>query len=1024
MKSMLRKTTIREIRGSLGRFLAILAIIGLGVGFFSGVKITKQAMVHTMNTYWKDTDFYDLRLISTLGFEEEDVKAFSDVPDVKAAVGSYSFDVICSGIRENDTILKLQSITEGVNGVTLIAGRMPERPNECVVDAKLAGEESIGTVLYLADSNEKETLERIRQREFTIVGLVDSPCYINFERGTTSLGSGKLDGFFYLMPEAIDSEYYTEIYIKLDPDYEIYSQAYKDYMEEQQKIWETICEERVNNRYDTIIREAEAEIADKEEELEEGRREGEEELEEAYNQLIDAEERLEDGRSQLDQGWTTLHTQEAAVAEQEEVLNAKEQELIRQEDEFEKMIEQMPAEQQSIYQNLLVEIQQADPQERQSIEEQYSQIPGMEQMLSFISAKIQIEDGKAAVAGARETLEEGKGQLASGRQELLQQEAEWENAKTEAEQGWQDYEDARADFEAKIKEGEESLSDARSELEELDKPDFYVLDRNSNIGYVCFDNDSEIINAVAKVFPIFFILVAALVCMTTMNRMVEEQRTQIGILKALGYTEAAIMGKFMFYSGSAATLGWLLGYSGGIFLFPTVIWKAYSSTMYQHKDIHYVFSWKLASIALLVSLLCSIGTTWMSCHYELEENAAELMRAKAPKAGKRVLLERIPFIWKRLKFIHKVSVRNIFRYKKRFFMMVIGISGCTALLLTGFGLKDSIADFANQQYQEILVADGTIECKEGINDSDSEALQQKLEETTQSYAYASETTWDLVTDETMKSVNLLIFENTQDIDAFFRLFTEAGISLPYPEQGQAVINNALAETYHLSVGDTIRIRNEEMEEIQVTISGIFENHVYNYVILNAETYQNQLERPPVYKTIYVNFKDTIDSHQAAAAFMKEASVSSTQIFQDTRKRLTNMMSSLNYVVLLIIICAAALAFIVLYNLTNINITERIREIATIKVLGFFRNETAAYVFRENMVLTGIGILLGLGLGVLLHRFVMQQIQIDMVSFDTYIRPVSYLYSVLLTFAFHFGVDRVMAVKLDHINMAESLKSVD
>ena len=186
MKSMLRKTTIREIRGSLGRFLAILAIIGLGVGFFSGVKITKQAMVHTMNTYWKDTDFYDLRLISTLGFEEEDVKAFSDVPDVKAAVGSYSFDVICSGIRENDTILKLQSITEGVNGVTLIAGRMPERPNECVVDAKLAGEESIGTVLYLADSNEKETLERIRQREFTIVGLVDSPCYINFERGTTS----------------------------------------------------------------------------------------------------------------------------------------------------------------------------------------------------------------------------------------------------------------------------------------------------------------------------------------------------------------------------------------------------------------------------------------------------------------------------------------------------------------------------------------------------------------------------------------------------------------------------------------------------------------------------------------------------------------------------------------------------------------------------------------------------------------------------------------------------------------------
>lgn len=1024
MKSMLRRTTLREIKGSFGRFFAILAIIGLGVGFFSGVKITKQVMVHTIDTYWKQTNFYDLRLISTLGFEEQDVEHFAEEPEVRAAAGSYSFDIICSGISENETILKVHSITEGVNGVTLSAGRMPEAPNECVLDAKMAGEDCLGSVIQLTESNEEDTLDLLKEQEFTVVGLVDSAYYINFERGTTSLGDGKIDGFMCLMPEAIDSEYYTEVFIKFDQDYEIYSQEYKDYMEERQDIWEEICEERVDLRYETIINDAEEELADAEAELEDGRKEGETELKEAYDELISAEEELEDGRKQLDQGWETLRSQEATVADQEASLNEQEQELLEQEAQLQAVIGQLPVEQQSMFQGLLATMQQATEEERQGLIAQWSVVPEMQPMIQLILTSMQIEEGKALIAGGRTALEDGKNQLQSARQELVQRETEWTDGKKELNEGWQEYEDAKKEFEEEIADGEAEIADARKELEDLKEPDYYVLDRNTNTGYVCFESDSEIINAVAKVFPIFFILVAALVCMTTMNRMVEEQRTQIGILKALGYNEASIMGKFTFYSGSAAFVGWLLGYSGGIILFPTVIWAAYANTMYQHKEIRYVFSWKLALIALVVSLLCSIGTTWLSCRYELGENAAELMRAKAPKAGKRVLLERVPFIWKRLKFLQKVSIRNIFRYKKRFFMMVIGISGCTALLLTGFGLKDSIADFANQQYEEILIADGTVGCKDPITGNLNPSLEKKLEETAEDYTFASETSWDLVTSQAVKSINLLIFEQPDEISAYMNLFSEEGNSISYPEQGQALINRALADLYGISVGDTITIRNEDMEDIKTTVSGIFENHVYNYVILSPSTYWEQLGTEPDYKTIYVNFKENMDPHQATADLMKEDTVSTTTVFQDTKERLTNMMSSLNYVVLLVIICAAALAFIVLYNLTNINITERIREIATIKVLGFFRKETSSYVFRENMVLTGFGIILGLGLGVLLHRFVMQQIQIDMVSFDIYIRPISFLYSIILTFAFHFGVDQVMSVKLDRINMAESLKSVD
>lgn len=848
---MMRRTTFREIKNTFGRFAAIMAIIALGVGFFSGLKMTKPDMVNTISRFLDKENFYDLHLLSTMGFTDDDVDAFAKERDVLYAEGGYSLDVLYKNEGENDRVLKTISVPENVNKLRLVDGHLPENADECVIDAKM-GDVKIGDIIEVSDENTDTTKGMMNTKSFTVVGTVNSPLYINFERGTTTLGNGRIAGFVYVSPDAIDSECYTDVYVAFDRKFDLYADEYDDFMDDKKDEWDSICGDRVLDRY-------------------------------------------------------------------KDVLMAK----------------------------------------------------GMtEDMVKDIT-----------------------------------------------------------------------LADA-------DGVKYYILGRETNIGYVCFESDSDIVNGVAKVFPVFFILVAVLVCMTTMNRMVEEQRSMIGMLKALGYGEAAIMGKYMIYSGTAAVVGCVGGYLIGTYVFPEVIWYAYH-LMYVKMPLERVTDWTLVFIVLAASLLCTVGTTWFSCRYELSETAAGLMRPKAPKPGKRVFLERIPFIWKRLKFLKKVSVRNIFRYKKRFFMMIIGISGCTALLLTGFGINDSISGFADNQYEEIQVGDGVITLSTPMSSEDIDAqgddaeqdgsaestqdgkagnsvksLKDRLNDDTSCYDFVSESSWDLVQDDGIKSVNMVIMEKPEDVDKYMKFADKSGAKIDYPEKGEAVINNALADLYDLKVGDDITVRNSDMEEMHVTISGIFRNHVYNYVYISPATYEDQMGEAPEYKSVYFNLKEGADAHEISADLMEDSNAVSVTMNKDMKDRISKMMKSLNYIVIVVILSAGALAFIVLYNLTNINITERIREIATIKVLGFFKNETSAYVFRENRVLTAFGIIVGLVLGILLHGFVIGQIRVDMVSFDTYIAPVSYVYSIILTFVFNFLVNRIMSVRLDRINMAESLKSVE
>lgn len=816
MKSMMKKAAIREIKGSFGRYFAILAIIALGVGFFSGVRITTPAMVNTINSFLEENQFYDYRILSSSGWSESDEQSFESEEDVRNAEAAYSLDAVYNYKTGKENVLKTHSITESVNQLYLVSGRMPQSPDECVIDAGLRKVPELNTFLSLSGENDENTLDSLNYGKFKIVGTVYSPLYVNFERGTTSIGNGSVSGFVYMLPEAFNMSRYSEIYIRFDQDHEIYSDEYKNYMKGKDEKWEQIASEKA---------------------------------EKSYSELMSS---------------------------------------------------------------------------------------------------------MGLPAG--------------------------------------------------------------------DLPSSYILDRNTNIGYACFENDSEIVAQVARVFPIFFILVAALVCMTTMSRMVEEQRTQIGVFKALGYSGASIMNRYIFYSGSAALIGCVLGYTIGSILFPAVIWMTYK-LMYIHLPLKFVFDFGLFTMLVLVSLICTMGVTWISCRSELSETSASLMRPKSPKAGRRVLMERIPFIWNRIKFLHKVSIRNIFRYKKRFFMMILGISGCTALLLTGFGLKDSIAGFTDTQYGEIITADAAASFS-SADGSIPEDVISVLDEKTDNYIFLRESNWDLLYGDRVKGITLIAPENYDDMGSFMNFRTSDGKKVKAPALNEVIVSNSIKERYGADIGDEIVLRNENMDTLRLKVSGVFENHVYNYIFISAETMKYQLTEPLAFNEAYINFGDDDDMYQLSADIGKNKGITSIYLFEDIKVRMSNMMNSLNYIVLLIIVCAAVLAFIVIYNLTNINITERIREIATIKVLGFFRRETSAYVLRENLALTAVGTLFGLGLGILLHKFVMAQIVVDMVSFTTRILPMSYIYSVALTFFFNFAVNIFMEIKLDRINMAESLKSVE
>lgn len=1085
MKKAFRKNIFRTIKKSMGRYMAIFAIIALGVGFFAGLKVSKPAMMKTGQEYVREQNMYDYRLLSTWGFSEEEVSDIGNLDGIELAEGAVWEDFIYLNEEGEESCLKALSITEQVNKLTVTAGRLPERGDECVLDDLRFSEDMIGKKITIAAENSQDTKDSFTYDTYTVTGLVCSPLYMNLERGTTTIGNGKIDAFIFMPLDGFSFDYYKEVYACGDAENVAFSEEYQNEIDARTDGIEQDVTAVIEVRYEQEIADAKAEIADARQELtektgeaqqelsdaktelEEGDKalaEGKQELQEAKDTLAEKEEELREGETALKEGESALEaaeqeleTGEAALtegeaayqqglAEYQQGLAAYEEGAARleagrsqyeqaklQKEQLEASIPGDVLNQNSDYLALKQAVETFEANERQLMEtktqldtansqliESRSQLD--ESRTQLAAGRSQLEENRARLTESRSQIAEGKSQLAEGKAEISRAEQEIaENEETLAE-GWKEYEDGVKELESETAKAEQEIADAEEELADVEEPKAYVLDRSTNVGYASFEGDVSIVEGVAKIFPIFFFLIAALVCSTTMTRMVDDERTQIGTLRALGYTEGAILAKYIIYSGSAAGLGAVAGYVLGSRLFPMAIWTAYGMLYGFTDTVIVVDNPGLFLLSFAAALLCSAGTTFAACRMELTHTPADLIRPKAPAAGKRILLERIPVIWKHLKFLHKVSARNVFRFKKRMIMMILGIAGCTALVIAGFGVKDSLSNIVNDQYDEILQYDISATYTKEITGEVLDEIQEQYGEEITGRAVLQEASADAPYENGSKTVTLLVAEG-EEISQCVNFHLD-GKQVELPKKGEILIDNRLAEVLSLNIGDQVTLRVGDENIKPLTVAGIFENHTYYYAYVTAETYEAYFGESFEPKTVYFSLTEGSDPYQMASYLSEMKNASNTIVIEDVKTRVQNMMESMNYIVALIICCAAALAFIVLFNLGNINISERVREIATLKVLGFYPGETSAYVFRENMVLSVMGIIFGIPLGKLLHYFVMMQVRIDMISFEVHINPFSYLYSVVAVLGFTLCVDLIMRRKINRINMAESLKSIE
>ena len=1017
MKSALLKDSIKEIKNTYKRFLSILVMAFLGVGFFAGMRAASPDMVDTIDQYYKESQVYDIKILSTLGLTNDDIDALSEIDEIENTVGTYETEGKIE-IDNKEIITKIMSV-EKLNKPILLQGDFPETQNECVVEDSFltANHKSIGDTIEVeaekTKNDEGEEVEYLNKNILKIVGTVKSPLYISRDRGTSSLGSGKIDYYIYVPKENIKAnEIYTNIYIKLknSENYTTSSEKYEEYIAEVKEKIEALKEEREKARHDKLVDIATRKVKEAEEKLNENKQNAQQQIEEAKqeiengkNKIEKAEVKLNSSKKEADTKFKSAYNQiqmaKESIFQNETQLNQKEQEAGQQITELEIKKQELQTQFDTIENNLTqLETQYNQIKDNPNIsEEQKQMLENKIQMLkqSKQTIKAGIEQINNGITTGKQEIENAKTQLQNAKNELTKKEKQYEatktatysslenakieieKSKTELEKGEKELEEKQEEFKDKIADAELKLIDSREKIANIENPTWYVLDRYSNTGYNSFIQDTESIENISKVFPIVFFMVALLISLTSMTRMVEEQRTQIGTLKALGYNKLQIASKYVIYAGLACVIGGVLGMSVGFVLLPQIIWTMYQM-MYQMTDnIHISFNIIIGGMGLLLICVCIIGATIYAVLKELVQTPSTLMRPKAPKMGKRVLLEKIPFIWKRLSFSQKVTVRNIFRYKKRFLMTIIGILGCTALIVVGFGVRDSIRCIMPNQFEKVFNYDMQIGLKNGLEDEQKQkyiiSLQEKteLEKVVETYMTSN----IAKNQENEEDVQIIVPKEPKDLDEVINLTDVKTGEKVQLEENAICLTDKVAELLNVKQGDTITLKDSKDKERQVKISNIVENYVYHYVYMSRITYENLYGENYNTNMLFTKNNNLSKEQETnlATEIMNQSEVASISRNSSIMNLLDDTMKSLNYVVIILIVSAGLLAFVVLYNLSNVNISERIRELATIKVLGFYDKEVYSYVTRETVILTAIGIVLGLISGYFLNYFIIRNL---------------------------------------------------
>lgn len=975
MSKMLRRSTRREIFSTFGRFISIFAIVAIGVAFFSGVRISNDYMLENADLYLDDLNFYDFRVITPLGANAEEVGDIAGIKGVNAANGAFTADALASVADGDEAVYRFHSVTKNVNKLSVVSGRLPLASNECVLDSKYFGKDIIGSTVSVSKNNKKEASDKFENEVYTVVGTVTSPLYMNFERGGTSVGNGKIAAFVYLTSDAFTSEGFDEIYVDADIPGAIYSEEYDTAVEEYETAFKESVGAVLSERIDSEILSAKSEIAEKENELKAEKLKFEEEKKKALDEFDTAKSVLDSQKKQLDEAYDGIEEKISALTDnQAKLLSA---------------IDAIRLQLQTVTDEAART--ELDYALKKSLYDLDSVGTALKSLTALNSAKTEnYEKLDSAVK-------------------------EYEKKYAEAVEAFEKAEGEFADAEEEIRKAYEAVE------VNIDWNDL-IYSRYFNMGFACFENDVNIVDAIARVFPIFFFAVAALVCMTTMARMIDEQRTVIGTLIALGHKKGEVRSKYMWYSGIAAVGGCLFGFALGTYFIPKIIRIIYTM-MYDFKDMKdYVFFPMTLAISLAATLVCSLGVTWISLRKTFAAVPAELMRPEAPSNGGKILLEQTGIFWEKTPFLNKVTARNIFRYKKRMFMMILGICGCTALLLTGFGLKDSICNIVDDQYGKITLYDSSVILAKGY--TDEESFNNDFSDSAElidSYMPVIQFSSDIMCDDVSKAVTVLV-TSKNEIAEFIDLH-RGDDRVAFPTSSFIAIDESLAKMLGADIGSVVRLSDADHNVYEFTISALFENYIGHYVIMSSETFANA-GGDVEFNTILFNHKDGTDPFEVSARLSDSENVLNVTLNKDSADRISSMLSNMNYVILIVLLFASSLAFVVLFNLTNINITERKREIATLKVLGFTEKESRKYIFRENNILTFFGALVGIPFGYLLHLYCMEQIKIDLVTFIPRINLESYFISYGLTVVFVVIVNLLMRSKITAVDMTGSLKSAE
>ena len=1067
MKKSLLKDSLKEIKNTYKRFISIMLMAFLGVGFFAGIRATSPDMIDTIDNYYRDNKVYDVQVLSTLGLTEDDVTEISALENVEKVVGTFEMDGKVK--LDNKEVITRIMCVEDVNRPVLVEGEMPKNESECVVEQNFLKfqNKKIGDMIQLEvedfKNDDGDDVPYLKEKNLKIVGTVKSPLYIARDRGTSQLGAGKIDYYLYISKENIQAnDVYTTLYLKVSgaEQYKTDSKKYEDKVEQVENEINAIKDKREKARHDDLVNSAKKKVDDAEKTLNIEKQNAQQKIDEAQQKINDGKKEVETSEAQIKENekkadtefanaYRQIQSAKTTITQSEKDLQIEEQKANNQFATLETKKQELQSKLQIVNvtlngleaqyqqiknnpdipeeqkQNLLKQIE-GIRKNKQDIEVGIKQIEtGIEQ------GKQKIESGKQQIQSAKRELKKQESQYTSKKKTTYQQiengKAQLEKAKQEIKVGEEELARNKQEFDEKVAEAEKKLMDAKAKIEEIENPEWYILNRYSNSGYNSFIQDTKSVKNIATIFPIVFFLVAALISLTPMTRMVEEQRTQIGTLKALGYKKRHIASKYILYATLACVIGGILGMTVGFYLLPSIIWKMYEM-MYDITDISLSFNFEMGALGLICISICIIGATIYTILKELVHTPAVLMRPKAPKIGKRVLLERIKPIWKRLKFSQKVTVRNVFRYKKRFLMTIIGIMGCTALIVVGFGLRDSIRSIMPDQFEKVFQYDLQISLKNGLEDEQIQKYKtdlkkkDEIDKSMETYMAAN----TVINKEKEEEVQIIVPKEEKELEGMIQSTdtkTKEKVTL---QENKICLTDKAAELLGVKAGDSIILKDTKEKEIKVTISNVVENYVYHYVYMSKTTYENLYGKTYETNILFTKNADisSEQEEQLVTDIINQKEVSGVSRISTMMNMMDDTMKSLNYVVIILIVSAGLLAFVVLYNLSNVNISERIRELATIKVLGFYDKEVYAYVTRETVILTIIGIALGLIAGYFLNYFIIGTCEINMLRFRKVIEPVSYLYSILITVAFTLIVNFVTYFALKKINMIESLKSVE